>query len=265
MMRFRRELAVPFVVGWGRRTHKTKFSRKWRSSQPQVRSHVCALRWRKWARCVGWQGKNISWQDRLSKNSGRRSFFRLLAGDHFVPTFGRRPFLFTTENMITNSLRSLPTLVALNILCSFTEDLFCAFCRGVRAWLTWARERGRFNNALWCERCCRSRFSCSDPIGCGENRMSTSTDNTARNEKVRQVKNPCPTVAGPTSHAAWVEADAYKAWSGHVVRFIDAWPPVHASPTTDLALSDDGLHMKASSDEALAVNQMIIGALCTLP
>ena len=24
----------------------------------------------------------------------QRSFFRLLAGDHFVPTFGRRPFLF---------------------------------------------------------------------------------------------------------------------------------------------------------------------------
>ena len=29
------------------------------------------------------------------------------------------------------------------------------------------------------ERCCRSRFSCSDPIGCGENRMSTSTDKNA--------------------------------------------------------------------------------------
>jgi len=63
----------------------------------------------------------------------QRSFFRLLAGDHFVPTFGRRPFLLQQKNMIPNYLRSLSTLVALNILCSFTEDLFCAFCRGVRA------------------------------------------------------------------------------------------------------------------------------------
>ena len=89
--------------------------------------------------------------------------------------------------MVTNYLRSLSTPVALNIHCSFTEDLFCAFCRGVRAWLTWARERGRLNNALWCERCCKSRFSCSDPIGCGENRMSTSTDNNAEKKKISLV------------------------------------------------------------------------------
>ena len=64
-----------------------------------------------------------------------------ILGSRIILGQAAREFLFllpcslpgTTENMITNSLRSLSTLVALNILCSFTEDIFCAFCRGVRA------------------------------------------------------------------------------------------------------------------------------------
>ena len=84
-------------------------------------------------------------------------------------------------------------------------------------------------------------------------------------EKVRHVKNPCPAVAGPASHAAWVEDDAHEAWANYGIRFVDAWAPVHASPTTDIALVDDGLHLKSFSDEALAINQLVLGSLCALP
>jgi hypothetical protein len=83
--------------------------------------------------------------------------------------------------------------------------------------------------------------------------------------KSEPIKNPCPAVAGPSSHAAWVENDASRAWAQQRVRFVDVWAPVHSSPTVDAAMSTDGLHIEAASDEALAVNQLIIGALCALP
>ena len=86
-----------------------------------------------------------------------------------------------------------------------------------------------------------------------------------RHEKHGPTTNPCPAVAGPASYAAWIEDDARKAWSERGVRYVDTWTAVHSSPTADIALSEDGLHMQASSDEALAVNQLIIGALCALP
>ena len=61
-----------------------------------------------------------------------------------------------------------------------------------------SERAGRFNNAnafrlvaFWCTvvikrlRCCRSRFSCSVPIGRRENRISTSTGNSAHKRALR--------------------------------------------------------------------------------
>ena len=96
--------------------------------------------------------------------------------------------------------------------------------------------------------------------------MSTNRKVSRKREKEHDpITNPCPAVAGPASYAAWVEDDARKAWSERGVGYVDTWPPVHSSPTADVTLSEDGLHMKASSDEVLAINQLIIGALCALP
>ena len=75
--------------------------------------------------------------------------------------------------------------------------------------------------------------------------------------------NPCNSIAGPFAHASFMEGDAPKAWSGSGVGFIDAYSPIHAGKTSDSGMSD-GLHTVEASDEALAVNQLIMNALCTM-
>lgn len=103
--------------------------------------------------------------------------------------------------------------------------------------------------------------------------------------------NPCVAVASPTAHAIHHGGDAAAAWGGSVggdgsgimngegaggdgssgsgssssayrVGIVDAYSPVQASPTAATGLAD-GLHPTAGSDESFAVNQLLMGWLCT--
>jgi hypothetical protein len=74
--------------------------------------------------------------------------------------------------------------------------------------------------------------------------------------------NPCPAVSAPTANAIFSGNDAVEAWSTSGVRVVDAFSPLHASPTSDRA-TKDGMHPHQDSDEALAINQLIMNTLCT--
>ena len=74
--------------------------------------------------------------------------------------------------------------------------------------------------------------------------------------------NPCPAVMGPVALLHGRE-ETERAWAGTGAGFVDAWSPMEASP----ALVDsmpDGLHPLEDSDEALAVNQLALNALCAM-
>jgi len=73
--------------------------------------------------------------------------------------------------------------------------------------------------------------------------------------------NPCPAVMAPLSNVIHAGRDATKAWNKSEVRVVDAFTPFHASPTSDIA-AKDGMHLGPDCDEALAVNQAIMNALC---
>jgi hypothetical protein len=76
--------------------------------------------------------------------------------------------------------------------------------------------------------------------------------------------NPCAGVAAAWSHAVHHGGDAARAWAapGRGVGTIDAYGPVHASPTAWSEGLRDGLHPQPASDEALAVNQLLMNWLC---
>ena len=52
--------------------------------------------------------------------------------------------------------------------------------------------------------------------------------------------------------------------SGERSRFADAYSVVQASPSANIALPD-GLHPETGSDESLAINELLLGAICALP
>ena len=75
--------------------------------------------------------------------------------------------------------------------------------------------------------------------------------------------NPCPAIAAPIASVAFGEEDATAAWAASGVRIVDAFSPFHASPSR-FQVVHDGLHPSTESDEALAVNQLIMNGLCNL-
>ena len=75
--------------------------------------------------------------------------------------------------------------------------------------------------------------------------------------------NQCPAILGPVANAIAAGGDAAAAWAPSGVRVVDAFSPFHASPTRASVMSD-GLHPNTGSDEALAVNQLIMNALCSM-
>jgi hypothetical protein len=76
--------------------------------------------------------------------------------------------------------------------------------------------------------------------------------------------NPCPGVASPISHAMYSGDDARLVWSDEFhVGVIDVFSIVHSSPTSDITFID-GIHPHTASDEALAINQLMLNALCHL-
>ena len=93
--------------------------------------------------------------------------------------------------------------------------------------------------------------------------------------------NPCPAVAAPTAHQMHTSHAAEEAWgspatggapsgaasgaaSRSAMRFADAYSVVQASPSANIALPD-GLHPETGSDESLAINELLLGAICALP
>ena len=95
--------------------------------------------------------------------------------------------------------------------------------------------------------------------------------------------NPCPAVAAPTAHQMHTSHAAEEAWgatggapsgeasgaargaaSRSAIRFADAYSVVQASPSANIALPD-GLHPETGSDESLAINELLLGAICALP
>jgi hypothetical protein len=75
--------------------------------------------------------------------------------------------------------------------------------------------------------------------------------------------NPCPMIAAPISNTIFGGGDAAAAWDASGVRVADAFSPFHASPTR-FQVMHDGLHPNTDSDEALAVNQLIMNGLCSM-
>ena len=80
----------------------------------------------------------------------------------------------------------------------------------------------------------------------------------------RRADRCCAGVAAAWSHAVHHGGDAARAWAapGCGVGTIDAYGPVHASPTAWSEGLRDGLHPQPASDEALAVNQLLMNWLC---
>jgi hypothetical protein len=91
----------------------------------------------------------------------------------------------------------------------------------------------------------------------------------AGEERQPWAGNPCPAILGPVANAIFASGDAATAWGrgsiggGRGVQVVDAFSPFHASPTRSKVMSD-GLHPNTASVEALAVNQAIMNALCSM-
>jgi len=79
--------------------------------------------------------------------------------------------------------------------------------------------------------------------------------------RVGKSPNTCGAIAWAASHAVHHNGDAAGAWAAHEVDVVDAYSPVHGSPTSAAAFRDS-LHPAPDSDEALAVNQLLLNWLC---